>query len=211
MSGYGYAGANPVREVDPEGMQRRRLDPARQESGPDIAGGIGGARGDYGSRSFWDVFKGCNARPPSTGSGGAPGGSGASSSRASGSGGGSVGLSGVMGRSGVSSVDKGSSSASFLAQAEGASIVLPSGASGPTPVQTGRGVKYIDGTGGGNGLHRSVTNVRIMEPTSQSPGGYVNYGKTLQNGRWQSLDPYTGRSIGKSDDNWHIPMRLPDR
>ena len=76
MSGYVYAGANPLREVDPEGLQRQRADPTQRTTGPDVSGGIGGARGDYGSRSFWDIFKGCNARPPSSGSAGAPGGSG---------------------------------------------------------------------------------------------------------------------------------------
>jgi hypothetical protein len=52
----------------------------------------------------------------------------------------------------------------------------------PTPTREA-GIQYTGGSGG-NGLDPSVNNMRIMDPTSQYPNGYVNYGKTLPNGIW---------------------------
>lgn len=98
----------------------------------------------------------------------------------------------------------------FLGQANGPAIPIPEGAVGPTPVQNGNGFQYTGGSGG-NGLSPNACNVRIMDPTlpkGPSPGypnGYANY----SNGAAptpQSIDPYTGKTIGKSDPWWHIPL-----
>ena len=69
---------------------------------------------------------------------------------------------------------------SFLGQERGPAIPIPQGATGPLPVQSGKGLQYVGGSGG-HGLDPAVSNVRIMEPTAPkgpSPGypdGYVNY------------------------------------
>ena len=85
-------------------------------------------------------------------------------------------------------------------------IVVPEGAAGPSLTENGLGVKYTGGAGG-NGLAPSVNNVRIMEANVRNPNGYVNYGKTLPNGRWQTVHPYSGQSVGKSSPWWHIPLK----
>ncbi len=90
----------------------------------------------------------------------------------------------------------------------GDAIPVPDGATGPTPTDNGKGVKYEGGQGGGNGLPPTVTGVRIMEPTQPrgpSPGypnGYVNY----SNKGNQSVSPTTGKPVGKADPAWHIPL-----
>jgi len=66
----------------------------------------------------------------------------------------------------------------------------------------------MGGTGGGNGLSPKVSSVRIMnstQPFGPSPGypkGYVNY----MNKSGQAVNPYTGRTLGKADPMWHIPL-----
>jgi RHS repeat-associated protein len=95
---------------------------------------------------------------------------------------------------------------SLLGQEAGSAIAIPEGAAGPTLTRNGLGSQYTGGAGG-NGLAPSVNNVRIMEPTARYPNGYVNYGKTLPDGSWQSVNPYTGQSVGKSSSWWHIPRQ----
>jgi RHS repeat-associated protein len=86
-------------------------------------------------------------------------------------------------------------------------IVVPKGAT-PTPVTnkagdvTGFGFK---GGSGGNGLHPKVTGVRIMNPTSQYPNGYVTY----QNSAGQGVNPHSGGTISDSDPMRHIPLSAP--
>ncbi len=46
-----------------------------------------------------------------------------------------------------------------------------------------------------NGLDDGVNKLAAMGPNAQNPTGYVNYGKTLPNGSWQTVNPYTGQSI----------------
>lgn len=64
----------------------------------------------------------------------------------------------------------------------------------------------FNGGQGGNGLDDEVTDVRIMGPTKEFPGGRVNYGKRQANGGWQAVHPYTGASLSKDDAWWHIPI-----
>lgn len=97
--------------------------------------------------------------------------------------------------------------ATFIGQANGPSIVVPRGATGPTPALNGAGVRYAGGSGG-PGLSPKVSGVRIMEPTAPkgpSPGyptGYSSY----TNAAGQTVNPTTGRTISPSDPWWHIPL-----
>lgn len=92
----------------------------------------------------------------------------------------------------------------FLVTSSGDVIPVPEGASGPFP--TGNpGFQFNDGLGG-NGLADNVTDVRIMKTNLKNPSGYVNYGSLQKNGGWQSVNPYTGRPIQRSDRWWHIPI-----
>ena len=97
-------------------------------------------------------------------------------------------------------------SPSFLGQETGGAIPVPEGASGPGAVRSGNGFMFRDGAGG-NGLAQEVNSVRVMNPTSRYPNGYVNYGKRMPDGSWQSVHPYTGKPIPKNSSWWHIPMR----
>jgi len=85
-------------------------------------------------------------------------------------------------------------------------IPVPQGANGPYPTQN-PGIQFNGGSGG-NGLAGNVTDMRIMDPTTQYPGGYVNYGSLQENGGWQSVNPYTGQPISQSNPWWHIPIHL---
>jgi hypothetical protein len=69
------------------------------------------------------------------------------------------------------------------------------------------GVMFIGGRGG-PGLHASVENVRFMYPNPKFANGYANYGRTRADGSWESLDPVTGSSIGRTHPKWR--MALPD-
>ena len=99
---------------------------------------------------------------------------------------------------------------SFLGQANGPAIPIPQGATQTPIVNPGGKVTGFGYTGGngGNGLSPRVTGVRVMDPTlpkGPSPGypnGYVNY----MNSSGQAVNPYTGKTIGKSDPMWHIPL-----
>lgn len=74
---------------------------------------------------------------------------------------------------------------------------------GPGPVNTGKGVSYLDGAGG-NGLDKRVTGVRLMDPTSRYSNGYVVY----MNKSGQTVNPLTGQTTrGKSDPWGHLPLK----
>lgn len=96
----------------------------------------------------------------------------------------------------------------FLGQENGPAIPVPDGATGPTPTANGKGFAYTGGKGG-NGLDSRVENMRVMDPTKPSgpspgyPNGYVNY----SNKGGQAVNPYTGKTVAKSDPWWHIPRR----
>ena len=86
----------------------------------------------------------------------------------------------------------------FVVAPNGTTVIVPTGATGPYPALTGKGFRYLGGSGG-NGLSSRVANVRIMDPTSRYPDGYVNY----TNANDQSVNPYTGQTISKGDPWWH--------
>ena len=97
----------------------------------------------------------------------------------------------------------------FLVTPKGDVIPVPEGASGPTPVRSGKGFQFTGGSGG-PGLDPRVTDVRVMDPTKAKgpspgyPGGYASY----SNGSGQTVDPATGRTPpSKSDPAWHIPLK----
>jgi RHS repeat-associated protein len=94
---------------------------------------------------------------------------------------------------------------SFLGQESGPAVPVPAGASGPTLVDSGKGIRYTGGTGG-NGLAPEVNSVRVMDGTASYPNGYVNYGKTMSDGSWQSVHPFTGKPVSKSSPWWHISL-----
>ena len=95
----------------------------------------------------------------------------------------------------------------FVVTPKGDVIPVPRGATGPTPVHTGKGFQYTGGSGG-HGLDSRTSNVRIMDvkptrgPSPGYPGGYVSY----SNARGQTVNPYTGLTISKSDPAWHLPL-----
>jgi RHS repeat-associated protein len=95
----------------------------------------------------------------------------------------------------------------FIVTANGEAIPVPQGATGPTPT-TGPGFQFTGGNGG-NGLNFRVTDVRIMDPVLEGkyiyPNGYVNY----LNASGQGVNPFTGVTISKSHDLWHIILGQP--
>jgi hypothetical protein len=91
----------------------------------------------------------------------------------------------------------------FIVSPGGTAVVVPKGSVGPGPVNTGKGVSYLDGAGG-NGLDKRVTGVRLMDPTSRYPDGYVVY----MNKSGQTVNPLTGQTTkGKSDSWGHLPLK----
>jgi hypothetical protein len=87
----------------------------------------------------------------------------------------------------------------FIGQEAGPAMVVPRGASGPTPALNGSGVRYVGGTGG-PGLDARVSGLRIMNPTGRYPGGYASY----TNAAGQTVNPLTGQTIAPSNPWWHI-------
>ncbi len=93
----------------------------------------------------------------------------------------------------------------FAVSKRGVVVPIPKGATGPVPARNGMGILYSGGRGG-NGLASVVSEVRIMNPNARNPTGYVNYGKVLFGGAWQTLNPYTGQPIPTTDPFWHYPL-----
>jgi hypothetical protein len=93
----------------------------------------------------------------------------------------------------------------FIGQAEGPSIAVPDGATGPSLAETGKGFQLTGGSGG-NGLDARVTEVRVMDPVTsgryQYPNGYVSYG----NGNNQTVNPWTGNTTSNADPVSHFPL-----
>lgn len=59
----------------------------------------------------------------------------------------------------------------FIAHPNGEVVPVPSGATGPTVVESGKGFQFTDGSGG-PGLDPRVTDVRVMDPVT---GGKYPY------------------------------------
>jgi hypothetical protein len=89
----------------------------------------------------------------------------------------------------------------------GEAVPIPKGETGPTSTANGKGYQYQGGSGG-SGLSPKASNVRVMDPTPAKgpspghPGGYVNY----TNSGGQSINPFTGNTVGKADMWWRIPL-----
>ncbi|MBS1910948.1 MAG: hypothetical protein JST22_03085 [Bacteroidetes bacterium] len=90
----------------------------------------------------------------------------------------------------------GTSSPSIIVTPKGQAIIVPEGATGPTPTRA-PGAQYTGGSGG-KGLNPRTTGVRIMEENAnQGPRAvYMN-----QNG--QTVNPYTGKTVPNSDLSAH--------
>lgn len=91
---------------------------------------------------------------------------------------------------------------SFIVHPNGEAVPVPEGATGPTPVRTGKGFQFTGGSGG-HGLDPRVTDIRVMDPVTTGkyplPNGYVSY----SNAAGQTVDPFTGRTIDPSNPLWH--------
>jgi hypothetical protein len=96
----------------------------------------------------------------------------------------------------------------FIGTENGDLIPVPSGATGPIPADNGAGFQYTGGSGG-NGLDPRVTNVRVMDPTLPKPPspGYPNGYVSYSNAVGQTVNPYTGQTVSRSDPWWHIELK----
>ena len=99
--------------------------------------------------------------------------------------------------------DEGASRSSrFVANLNGEVILIPECAEGPTPVRSGNGFQFSGGSGG-DPLDSRVAGVRIMDPVTSGkypyPNGYVSY----FNETGQTVNPFTGQTIARSDPFWH--------
>jgi RHS repeat-associated protein len=109
----------------------------------------------------------------------------------------------ALSEEGATTVGDEACSVDFIAHPDGGVAVVPKGAAGPFPTKRS-GFQFTGGRGG-HGLNSQVTDVRVMDPTPPGvkyphPSGYVSY----SNRRGQAVNPYTGKTIGKSDPWWHI-------
>lgn len=90
---------------------------------------------------------------------------------------------------------------SFIVKPNGETVIVPEGASGPFPTR-GDGFQFTGGAGG-HGLDSSVSSVRIMDPVTTGkytyPNGYASY----SNGAGQTVNPFTGQTVGRSSEWWH--------
>lgn len=114
---------------------------------------------------------------------------------------------GVKEAAGVVEAAKGANKApDFVVSSGGTAFPVPKGATGPFPADSGKGFQFTGGSGG-NGLNPRTTDVRIMDPVTsgkyQYPNGYGSYG----NATGQTVNPFTGQTIRKSDPLWHIPAK----
>lgn len=93
-------------------------------------------------------------------------------------------------------------SPSFIVKPNGETVIVPEGAEGPFPVESGKGFMFRGGSGG-HGLSDSASDVRIMDPVTggkyPKPNGYASY---LNRGG-QTINPFTGQTVGKADPWWH--------
>ncbi|ABY36843.1 hypothetical protein Caur_3660 [Chloroflexus aurantiacus J-10-fl] len=88
----------------------------------------------------------------------------------------------------------------FVVTPHGEAIPVPDGAVGPLSTRA-PGFQYIGGSGG-KGLDQRVSAVRIMD-ANQRQGRRVVY----MNERDQRVNPYTGRTISKSDPLAHLYLK----
>jgi hypothetical protein len=93
-------------------------------------------------------------------------------------------------------------SPSFIVKPNGETVIVPNSAEGPFPVESGMGFMFRGGSGG-HGLSDAASDVRIMDPVTggkyPKPNGYASY----LNGGGQTINPFTGQTVGKADSWWH--------
>jgi hypothetical protein len=108
-----------------------------------------------------------------------------------------------LGEVGASSGGKGGPD--FVVTPKGEAIPVPDGASGPSPTinKGGNEVGFeFTGGSGGKGMDERVDGVRIMD-ANRTQGPRVNY----MNSSRQTVDPVSGRTIGKDDPRGHLPLK----
>lgn len=92
----------------------------------------------------------------------------------------------------------------FVVTPGGTAFPVPKGATGPTPStnQAGRvtGAAFTGGKGGANG---QVASMRIMDPNTKNPSGYIKYENSAQP-KPQGVDPYSGRTV--PPEKAHFPI-----
>jgi len=93
-------------------------------------------------------------------------------------------------------------SPSFVVKSNGEALIVPKGATGPSPVESGKGFMYRGGSGG-HGLHKTTSSVRIMDPVTSGKHTYPNGYASYLNAGNQPINPFTGKTVGKSSTWWH--------
>jgi RHS repeat-associated protein len=93
-------------------------------------------------------------------------------------------------------------SPSFIVRSNGETLIVPKGATGPSPVKTGNGFQFKGGSGG-HGLSPRTTDVRIMDPVLGGKHPYPNGYASYSNGS-QTVNPFTGQTVGHSSEWWHM-------
>jgi hypothetical protein len=78
---------------------------------------------------------------------------------------------------------------------------VPPGVLSDTAAKSGEGWIYPV-TPDERGIDPRVASIRVMEPTSQYPNGYLNY----LNINGQEVDPFTGRTVPPTNPYAHIPL-----
>ncbi|HEY1974368.1 MAG TPA: hypothetical protein VGH89_40915 [Pseudonocardia sp.] len=101
-------------------------------------------------------------------------------------------------------------SPNFVAHPNGEVAVVPNGAQGPIPAENGKGFQFQGGSGG-HGLDPRTSGLRVMDPVTGGkhpyPDGYMKYNNNPPHGTPQTVDPYTGKTVAKSDPSAHIPWQ----
>jgi len=72
---------------------------------------------------------------------------------------------------------------------------------GPFPVD-GKGFMFRGGSGG-HGLSDAASDVRIMDPVTGGKHPLQNGYASYLNGGRQTINPFTGQTVGKSSPWWH--------
>jgi len=94
----------------------------------------------------------------------------------------------------------------FIAHPNGEVIPVPEGAEGPLPVRSGNGFQFTGGSGG-DPLDPRVTGVRVMDPVTSGKYPYANGYVSYSNESGQTVNPFNGQTIARSDPFWHWEWR----
>jgi RHS repeat-associated protein len=190
----------PYEEDVNSGQPERAAGRAVFDIGTLFAGGVGGA--SKAAKAGGATGKTAQAAGQTAPKAGAPKALPPASSAATKSTGGAAGGGGAA--AGGAAAGGASRGPSFIAHPGGDVVPVPRGATGPTPTQSGAGVQFTGGSGGGLGLNSRVTGIRVMDPTFGGPyphpHGYVVY----MNRMGQTVHPYTGHTIPNSHPMAHL-------